>query len=105
MLYQLVWLLFLWGIFAYEMFYLRKVEIWYNNEKYGGIPMSFFILNISIHLLCFIASFWALSSLRFERFCDVRKPAKVQCLLLLLSLALGYLVAQFLLALSVYNGL
>lgn len=67
--------------------------------------MQFFMINIIVHLVCFAACFWALSSVRFERLCDVRKPAKVQALLLLLSLGLGYLVAQFLLALSIFNGL
>lgn len=72
---------------------------------FGGMLMQFFIINVSVHLLCFAASFWALTSIRFEKFCDVSKPGKVQFLLLLLSLALGYLTAQFLLSLSVFNGL
>ena len=53
----------------------------------------------------FTLSFWALSCVRFETFTNVRKPGQVRLLLLLLSLGLGYLVAQFLLAISVYNGL
>lgn len=40
-----------------------------------------------------------------ESFTNVRKPGQVRLLLLLLSLGLGYLVAQFLLAISVFNGL
>lgn len=63
------------------------------------------IIVVSVQLLCFLASFYALSAIRFDRFCDVKKPAKVQLLLLLLSCALGYLCAQFLLALTIYNGL
>lgn len=58
-----------------------------------------------VYIGCFMASFWALSSVKFELFCNVRKPGKVQMLLLLLSLALGYLVAQFLLNISLFNGL
>lgn len=67
--------------------------------------MTYSMIQISVHLLCAAFSFFALSSLKFDRFCDVRKPMKVQALLLLMSLGLGYLVAQFLLALTIYNGL
>lgn len=67
--------------------------------------MSYFLINLAVHLMCFALSFWALSSIRFERFCDVKKPAKVQMLLLLLAIALGYVVAQFLLAISIFNGI
>ncbi len=67
--------------------------------------MSYGILQISLHLFCVVLSFFALSAIRFDLFCDVRKPMKVQMLLILLSMALGYLVAQLLLALTVFNGL
>lgn len=67
--------------------------------------MSYAILQIGIHLFCIMLSFFALSSIRFELFCDVRQPMKVQTLLMLLSMALGYLVAQLLLNLTVFNGL
>ena len=67
--------------------------------------MQYFIVNVAVHLLCFMLSFWALSGVRFDRFCDVTKPGKAQLLLLLLSLGLGYLTAQFLLAISIFSGL
>ncbi|MEF9919716.1 MAG: DUF1146 family protein [Erysipelotrichaceae bacterium] len=67
--------------------------------------MLYKLVNITVHLLCFVVSFYALSSLHFDRFCDVRKPMKVQVLLLLLAIGLGYVVAQFLLALTLYNGI
>ena len=67
--------------------------------------MQYFLINVSVHLLSFMLCFWALSGMRFERFCDVSKPGKAQMLLFLLSLGLGYLVAQFLLSISIYNGL
>lgn len=67
--------------------------------------MQYFIINVAVHILCFILSFWALSGVHFDRFCDVSKPGKVQMLLLLLSLGLGYLTAQFLLAISIFSGL
>lgn len=66
--------------------------------------MQYFLMNLAVHVLSFTLSFWALSCVRFETFTNVRKPGQVR-LLLLLSLGLGYLVAQFLLAISVYNGL
>lgn len=58
--------------------------------------MIFSFIKITIFLCSFMASFYALQAIQFERFCDVRKPAKVQALLLLLSFALAYLVGQFL---------
>ena len=67
--------------------------------------MQYFLMNLAVHVLSFTLSFWALSFLRFETFTNVSKPGQVRLLLLLLSLGLGYLVAQFLLAISVYNGL
>ncbi len=67
--------------------------------------MRYFMVTFIVYICCFMASFWALSGVKFELFCNVRKPGKVQMLLLLLSLALGYLVAQFLLNISLFNGL
>lgn len=67
--------------------------------------MQYFLMNLAVHVLSFTLSFWALSCVRFETFTNVRKRGQVRLLLLLLSLGLGYLVAQFLLAISVYNGL
>lgn len=67
--------------------------------------MQYFLINLSVHILSFMLSFWALSCVRFESFTNVRKPGQVRLLLLLLAMGLGYLVAQFLLAISVFNGL
>lgn len=67
--------------------------------------MQYFLITLTVHVLSFIASFWALSSVQFDKFTNVRTPGKVQMLLLLLALGLGYLVAQFLLAISLYQGL
>lgn len=67
--------------------------------------MQTFMITVSVYLGSFIVSFWALSGVKFESFCDVSKPGKAQMLLLLLSLGLGYIVAQFLLMITVYNGL
>ncbi|MEG1474178.1 MAG: DUF1146 family protein [Longicatena sp.] len=67
--------------------------------------MQYFLINLSVHVLSFMLSFWALSNIQFDKFCDVRYPGKVQMLLLLLSLGLGYVVAQFLLSISIFNGM
>ena len=66
--------------------------------------MTYTILQLSIHLICIAVSFFALSCVKFERFCDIRKPMKVQALLILISMALGYLVAQLIMTLTVFNG-
>ncbi|MXQ72487.1 DUF1146 domain-containing protein [Clostridiaceae bacterium DONG20-135] len=67
--------------------------------------MLYNILSIAVYLLSFVASFYALSSVRFERFTDVRKPAKVQTLLLLLSMGLAYVVAQFLMSFVMWKAM
>lgn len=60
-------------------------------------------IEIVIYLLCFIASFYALSCVRFELFTRVKEVRKVQMLLLLLSIGLAYVVAQFILMLTIYH--
>lgn len=55
------------------------------------------VITVAIYLLSFVLSFYGLSSIRFEKFCDVKNPAKVQTLLFMLSFALAYFVSQFLL--------
>lgn len=66
--------------------------------------MPYTLISLFVHILCFIISFWALSNVAFERFVHAEKPGKTQMLLLLLALALGYLVAQFLLNISIFAG-
>lgn len=58
---------------------------------------------IGLHLICFTASFYALSCVKFENFTNVRQPRKVQLLLLLMAIGLGYIVAQFLLVITYYH--
>lgn len=54
---------------------------------------------IAIYLLGFLVSFYALSGLDFAKLLRKGSTGKAQVLLLLMSLALGYLVAQFCLVL------
>lgn len=62
--------------------------------------MAYFFIKVTIHLLSFMLSFYALSAIQFDKFMNVQKPLKVQLLLLLASMGLGYLVAQFLFAIA-----
>ncbi|MGN1343054.1 MAG: DUF1146 domain-containing protein [Traorella sp.] len=52
---------------------------------------------IAVYLFSFTISFMGLSSVQFEKFCNVKKPVQVQILLFAFSMALAYFVAQFLL--------
>ena len=58
--------------------------------------MPFRILSICVYLFSFTLSFLGLSSIQFEKFCNVRKPVQVQILLYALSMGLAYPIAQFL---------
>lgn len=58
--------------------------------------MPFKIMSIVVYLFSFTLSFLGLSSIQFEKFCNVKKPIQVQILLFALSMGLGYYVAQFL---------
>lgn len=50
-----------------------------------------------IYLFSFVCSFLGLSSIQFEKFCNVKKPMQVQLLLFCCSMALAYFMAQFIL--------
>lgn len=62
-------------------------------------------LRIGIYLVSFLVSAYALSGVNFEKITRIRKQQEIQVLYLLLSIALAYLVAQFMLGLSLnyYN--
>ena len=49
-----------------------------------------------VYLFSFILAFWGVSSIQFEKFCNVKKPVQVQILCFALSFALGNLIGQFL---------
>lgn len=61
--------------------------------------MEYKILSIVVYLFSFTLAFLGLSSVQFEKFCNVKKPVQVQILLFALSMALGYLISQFLMQL------
>jgi len=59
-------------------------------------------IRIGLHIVCFVLSLYALEGVDFARFFRRNRARQAQVLLILLSMALGYLVAQFLLMLQVY---
>ncbi len=65
--------------------------------------MEGFIYRVVVYIGCFLASFWALLGLDFERFIRKGKTQQAQLLVLLMAMALGYLVAQFIMALMYKN--
>lgn len=66
--------------------------------------MTYSITQYLIFVVCFGASFYALSSVQFEKFCKVQQPVKIYVLLFLLSLIMAYLASQAILSLTVLNG-
>lgn len=58
---------------------------------------------VFVYLISFTGCLYALSCVKFELFCRVQPPIKVQLLWLLLSMGLGYIVAEFILALTIYH--
>ena len=62
--------------------------------------MAYYYVRLSVYVMCFMLSLWALSNIQFQKFTNVRKPGKTQLLLLLCAMALAYLSGQFLLSLS-----
>ena len=58
-----------------------------------------------IYLISFAGCLYALTCIQFEKFCNIRTPWKVQLLVFFMAIAMGYLVAQFVLVLTIYNGL
>lgn len=56
-----------------------------------------------VYFASFTLSMYALSSVKFETFMNVKVVIKVQLLWLLLSIGLAYVVAQFIFALTIYN--
>lgn len=58
------------------------------------------IIVVVVHLLSFVVSFYCLTGLNMEKILFKGQVVKAQVFLLLTSIALGYLVAQFFLAIS-----
>ncbi len=63
--------------------------------------MTYPIVRILLYLVCFCVSFYALTSLDLNRFFRQGRVLPAQILLIILAMSLGYLMAQFLLGLSI----
>ncbi len=66
--------------------------------------MTYYIVRFIVFLLCFGLSFYALSGVQFDKFVNVKQPAKAVALLFLLSFVLGFLASQAVLELTLFNG-
>ena len=60
---------------------------------------SDYIVSITIRIVCFAISFWALDALDFQRFLKKGRVAKVQVLYWILAASLGWMLAEFILGL------
>jgi len=62
--------------------------------------MTEIIVRICLHLACFAIAWYALGSIDIARYIKQGHTKQAQILMFLLSMALGYLAAQFLLAIA-----
>ena len=62
------------------------------------------VISYLVFFACFGLSFYAISSIQFEKEKKKKNPKKVQILMFLLSLCLAYISSQAILQLTIYNG-
>lgn len=65
--------------------------------------MQAYIYRCVLYLSCFMISFWALMGIDFEKIIRKGRTRQAQILLWILSMAIGYLVAQFMMGLIYRN--
>lgn len=58
------------------------------------------VIRIVLHIISFGVSWYALNGLDWSRFIKQGRTMQAQLLLIVLSMALGYLLAQFMLAIG-----
>ena len=63
-----------------------------------------FISQTVLYIVCFACSLYSLMAIDFEKLIKKNKTFQAQCLIVLLSLGLGYLVANFIMDLM-YNSI
>lgn len=61
--------------------------------------MSYVITRILVHIICFFICFYALEAIDFAKIIRRNDTVRARLLLVLFSMGLGYLVAQFIMAL------
>ncbi len=66
--------------------------------------MDTFIFTSMLYVCCFCISFWAFMGLDFEKFIRKGRTRQAQFMIMLISMATAYLVAQFLMAI-LYNNI
>lgn len=66
--------------------------------------MVYSIIQYLVFFVCFGVSFYALSGIQFDKFCNVKSPAKVITLMFLLSFVMAYLCTQAILNLTILSG-
>ena len=66
--------------------------------------MAASVISYLVFFACFGLSFYAISSIQFEKVCSVKNSKKVQILMFLLSLCLAYISSHAILQLTIYNG-
>lgn len=66
--------------------------------------MAYSVIQYLVFFACFGLSFYAISSIQFDKFCSVKNPKKVQILMFLISLIVAYLACQAILQLTILNG-
>lgn len=85
------------------VFLAKNNENSYNSKRSDIMANDFVVL--VVYILSFTFSFIALTCIQFERFCNLNQAWKIHLLLFISSMSLGWLCAQFILALTIYNGI
>ncbi len=65
--------------------------------------MEAFIYQTVLYIICFCACFWAFMGLDFEKIIRKGRTHQAQIMLLLISMACAYLVAQFIMGITYIN--
>lgn len=64
---------------------------------------AYVIIKLIVYMISFGFSMYATSSIQFDKLCFISNPRKVQVLWIMTSIALAYLVSEFVFALTIYN--
>lgn len=58
------------------------------------------VYTLLVYMISFVVSFYALQSIRYEKFLPIQKTREIMTLHVLLSIGLSYLVAQWVLTIT-----
>ena len=62
-----------------------------------------FVLRVALYLCCFVISMYGWMAIDFSKFIYKGRTLQTQCLLIVLSMSTGYLMAQMIMALMIRN--